>query len=190
MPAVAEEHSAQVSGSERRRFEVEFQDPGKPLNVIFCTPTMELGIDIGALSAVYMRNVPPAPANYAQRQGRAGRRGQPALVAAFCGTFGRWGAHDQYFYRFPERIIAGTIAPPRFLLDNRALLESHVRASVLEVVDLKLPSAARDLLDTSEEGVARGLPLLEGLAEEWRQKVRSEERRVGKECRSRWSPYH
>lgn len=91
VPAVAEEHSAQVSGSERRRFEVEFQDPGKPLNVIFCTPTMELGIDIGALSAVYMRNVPPAPANYAQRQGRAGRRGQPALVAAFCGTFGRWG---------------------------------------------------------------------------------------------------
>ncbi|GIV00998.1 MAG: hypothetical protein KatS3mg014_2613 [Actinomycetota bacterium] len=59
----------------RRRFEVEFQDPGKPLNVLFCTPTMELGIDIGALSAVYMRNVPPAPANYAQRQGRAGPAG-------------------------------------------------------------------------------------------------------------------
>jgi len=171
IPAVAEEHSAQVAGADRRRFEVEFQDPDKPLNVLFCTPTMELGIDIGVLSAVYMRNVPPAPANYAQRQGRAGRRGQPALVATFCGTFGRWGAHDQYFYRFPDRIIAGTIAPPRFLLDNRALLESHLRASVLEVVDFKLPSAARDFLDTTEEGVARGLPLLRGLAEEWNRKV-------------------
>ncbi|HWO71020.1 MAG TPA: DEAD/DEAH box helicase [Actinomycetota bacterium] len=171
VPAVAEEHSAQVAGPDRRRFELEFQDPEKPLNVLFCTPTMELGIDIGALAAVYMRNVPPAPANYAQRQGRAGRRSRPALVATFCGTFGRWGAHDQYFYRFPERIIAGTIAPPRFLLDNRALLESHVRASVLEVADLKLPSAARDLLDANEEGVARGLPLLADLAEDWRGKV-------------------
>lgn len=168
---VAEEHSAQVQGGDRRRFELEFQDPDKPLNTLFCTPTMELGIDIGALSAVYMRNVPPAPANYAQRQGRAGRRAQAALVATFCGTFGRWGAHDQYFYRFPERIIAGTISPPRFLLDNRTLLESHLRAVVLQVADLKLPAAARDLLDTSEEGVGRALPLLGGLAEDWNRKV-------------------
>lgn len=188
IPAVAEEHSAQVPGADRRRFEIEFQDPQKPLNVLFCTPTMELGIDIGALWAVYMRNVPPAPANYAQRQGRAGRRGQPALVATFCGTFGRWGVHDQYFYRFPDRIIAGTVAPPRFLLDNRALLESHLRAIVLEVADLKLPSAAKEFLDASEQGVKAGLPLLGGLAEDWGSKIAAKRDQIVTFARSAFGP--
>ena len=83
---LAQEHSGMVSGDERRSYEIQFESPTDPLNVLVCTPTMELGIDIGGLSAVYLRNVPPSPVNYAQRQGRAGRHGQPAIVTTFCGT--------------------------------------------------------------------------------------------------------
>jgi Lhr-like helicase len=59
-------------------------EPGVFLPVLFCSPTMELGVDISELNAVYMRNVPPTPANYAQRSGRAGRSGQAALVVTYC----------------------------------------------------------------------------------------------------------
>ena len=128
---MAAEHSAQVSGDDRKKAEYAFSRDDHPLNVLCCTPTMELGIDIGALSAVFMRNVPPTPTNYAQRSGRAGRAGQASIVATFCGSQGKRGPHDQYFFRFPEKIVAGRIAAPSILLDNQLLLEAHVNAMVL-----------------------------------------------------------
>ena len=138
VPIAAEEHSAAVPGDERKQIEKRFRDGN--LNVIVCTPTMELGVDIGNLSAIYLRNVPPSPANYAQRQGRAGRAAQPSIVVTFCGAQGRYGVHDQYFFRFPEKIVAGRIAPPRFLLDNEALVESHLHSIVLGARGADLPS--------------------------------------------------
>jgi ATP-dependent helicase YprA (DUF1998 family) len=65
----------------------EMRQAGEPdvfLPALFCSSTMELGVDISALNAVYLRNVPPTPANYAQRSGRAGRSGQAALVVTYC----------------------------------------------------------------------------------------------------------
>ncbi len=169
---LAQEHSAAVSGDDRRKYETSFQKADDPLNVLVCTPTMELGIDIGDLSSVFLRNVPPSPANYAQRHGRAGRHGQPALITTFCGTFGAYSRHDQYFFRFPERVISGRIAPPRFLLDNRTLLEAHVNALVLEIADLRLPRKIREYLRMgSDEDVAAGLPIFESFAEELQRKV-------------------
>lgn len=144
------DHSGMVSGNDRRVREERFRQADDPLNVLVCTPTMELGIDIGNLSAVYMRNVPPNPAKYAQRAGRAGRKGQGAVIEAFCGSGPGRGNHDQYFYRFPERIVTGTIAVPRFSLDNRELLRAHLHSLVLQCIDHKLQPHPEDILEVDD----------------------------------------
>ncbi|MGH9096992.1 MAG: helicase-related protein, partial [Acidimicrobiales bacterium] len=100
----AREHTAQVTADEREKREQRFRDDRLP--VLFCSPTMELGIDIASLNVVGMRNVPPTPANYAQRSGRAGRSGQPALVITYCST---GSAHDQYFFRRPTLMVSGKV---------------------------------------------------------------------------------
>ena len=150
MPIKAADHSGQVSGSDRRLREEEFRDPAGPLNALICTPTMELGIDIGGLSAVYMRNVPPSPANYAQRAGRAGRKGQGAVVEIFCGAGPARGSHDQYFYRFPDKIVAGDIAVPRFTLNNQALVTAHIHSLVLQTIDQKLQTRPQEVLEVDD----------------------------------------
>jgi ATP-dependent helicase YprA (DUF1998 family) len=86
----AREHTAQVASEDREQRERLFRSGDLPL--LFCSPTMELGVDIAQLNLVNLRNVPPTPANYAQRSGRAGRGGQPALVYTNCA--GR-SPHDQ-----------------------------------------------------------------------------------------------
>jgi len=111
LPPQAAAHTAQVPARERTHLEHRFRDPESPLSVLVATPTLELGVDIGALANVYLRNVPPSPANYAQRSGRAGRRGQPALVQTFAGQGYRRGPHDQYFYRHPEESKARSVRP-------------------------------------------------------------------------------
>jgi hypothetical protein len=109
----AREHTAQVPYEERERREKDFGAGTLP--VLYCSPTMELGVDIRQLNVVNMRNVPPTPANYAQRSGRAGRSGQPAFVLTYCVT---GYSHDRYFFRPPERMVSGAVAPPRLDLAN------------------------------------------------------------------------
>jgi len=150
VPVEAHEHSAQLDGETRRKVETRFKSPDDPLNVLVCTPTMELGIDIGDLSAIYMRNVPPSPSNYAQRAGRAGRKSQPAIVTTFCGVGSSRGPHDQYFYRFQDRIVSGRITPPRFLLDNERLVASHIRSLILGTIDMKIEEGFGSILKTDE----------------------------------------
>ena len=65
------------------------------LPLLYCSPTMELGVDISQLNLVYLRNAPPTPANYAQRAGRAGRSGQAALIVTYCAA---QSPHDQYYF--------------------------------------------------------------------------------------------
>jgi len=149
---LAAEHSGMIEGEDRKRIEEDFRSENPTINLLVCTPTMELGIDIGTLSSVYMRNVPPSPSNYAQRSGRAGRLGQSALIATFCGAGTMRGVHDQYFYKTPEKIIAGAIAPPRFLLDNEQLVRAHIHSLVLEMLQQKLPSEPQGILQVGEPG--------------------------------------
>jgi len=90
------------------------------------------------------------------RAGRAGRSGQPALITVFAGVGSARGPHDQYFYRFPEKMIAGAIAAPRFRLENEALIRTHVHSLVLETMGLlgaeRLPSRPRELLNLDQRG--------------------------------------
>jgi superfamily II DNA/RNA helicase len=142
----AKEHTAQVPPQDRQDRERDFAQASLP--VLYCSPTMELGVDINALSAVGLRNVPPTPANYAQRAGRAGRSGQPALVVTYCAT---GNAHDQYYFRRPEQMVGGAVAPPRLDLANEDLIKSHVQAIWLAETGQDLHGSLTQLLDTTSD---------------------------------------
>jgi ATP-dependent helicase YprA (DUF1998 family) len=126
-------HTAQIRPEVRERREGEFRK-GR-LASLFCSPTMELGVDIRDLNAVHLRNVPPTPANYAQRSGRAGRAGQPALILAYCSG---GSGHDQYFFRQRSKMVAGAVTAPRLDLSNEDLVRGHVRAIWLAATGLSL----------------------------------------------------
>jgi superfamily II DNA/RNA helicase len=153
----AREHTAQVDSEMREHREQSFRDARLP--VLFCSPTMELGVDIAQLNTVYMRNVPPTAANYAQRSGRAGRSGQPALVVTYCAAKS---PHDQYFFQDPTRMVAGVVNAPTIDLANEELLTSHLHAVWLAETGQKLQPSIKDLLDLARE---EGLPVREELAE-------------------------
>lgn len=138
----AREHTAQVPYAERELREQRFRSGALP--ILYCSPTMELGVDIAELNVVNLRNVPPTPANYAQRSGRAGRSGQPALVFTYCSI---GSPHDQYFFRRPERMVAGAVAPPRLDLNNEELVKAHLQAIWLAETNLDLGETLQELLD-------------------------------------------
>jgi ATP-dependent helicase YprA (DUF1998 family) len=138
----AHEHTAQVPYEEREKREQQFRSGELP--ILYCSPTMELGVDIAELNVVNLRNVPPTPANYAQRSGRAGRSGQPALVFTYCSG---GSPHDQYFFKRPERMVAGAVTPPRLDLSNEELLRAHIHAIWLAETGIDLKDTLKEILD-------------------------------------------
>lgn len=171
------EHTAQVEAQRREWREWRFRwgeedrakltdevedlrkagEPNVFLPVLFCSPTMELGIDISALNTVYLRNMPPTPANYAQRSGRAGRSGQAALVLTYCAA---QSPHDQYYFANRTAMVSGIVRPPAIDLANRDLIEAHLHAVWLAESKHELESDIPHVLDLHDPA----LPLQSDIA--------------------------
>lgn len=169
----AREHTAQVDSDRREIREMRFRfgdtekealksraaqlteigENNRFLPVMFCSPTMELGVDISALNTVYLRNVPPTPANYAQRSGRAGRSGMPALILTYCAAKS---PHDQFFFADPPAMVHGEVRAPTLDLANEDLVRSHLQAVWLAATEWRLSPSIAEVIDPDEK---RGLPL-------------------------------
>lgn len=123
LPLDIEEHTAQLSSKKAREIQSEFIKGN--VNVLSCTTTFELGVDVGDLRAIFMRNVPPSTANYTQRAGRVGRRaGKPGYAI----TFARLRPHDVAYFEDPAKIIGGNTRVPMCYLNNDAIAIRHVFA--------------------------------------------------------------
>lgn len=158
----ASEHTAQLTSEERKELEQRFRANQKDIQewniahkgqefkripILFCSPTMELGIDISALNYVYMRNVPPTPANYVQRAGRAGRSGQQAFCAVYCTAMS---PHDQWFFKHPEDMVKGIVREPTIELTNESLIRCHLHSTWLSVARPNLATTVAEILDLND----------------------------------------
>ncbi|MAC32072.1 MAG: helicase [Haliea sp.] len=153
----AREHSAQIPAGEREKIENAFKGDSERINTLVCTPTLEMGVNIGALDAVLMRNVPPLPANYWQRAGRAGREFRMALDL----TYARPASHDRAYFNDPLKMLEGLVEPPSFNLRNPVMVAKHVHATVITTLlkmvrESRLPEPAATELD---EALKTCLPL-------------------------------
>jgi len=141
---IAAEHTGQIKNEEKIEREERFNDAIE-LSALYCSPTMELGIDISSLNIVHMRNVPPSPANYAQRSGRAGRSGQSALVFTYASKVS---PHDKHYFANPVKMVAGIVQAPRIDLTNEELIRSHINATVLSFLNAEeFKPSLIDLID-------------------------------------------
>lgn len=134
-----QEHTGQLSAEQARSYQQDFLD-GR-LNALSCTTTFELGVDVGDVQAVLMRNVPPTPANYVQRAGRAGRRaGKSALVV----TFAQRRSHDLHHFREPQRLIEGSVEVPVVSLRNPQIVRRHLHAVAFAAFERLHADAGRE----------------------------------------------
>lgn len=119
----AQEHTAQWNNKKASSIQQDFTE-GK-VNVLSCSTTFELGVDVGEVEAVLLRNVPPHPANYIQRAGRAGRRTDSAALVV---TFAQMRSHDLNYFKQPEMMVGGKIPPPRVVLENVPIARRHMHS--------------------------------------------------------------
>lgn len=125
-PLFVKEHTAQLAKKDALDYQQQFIR--KEINALSCSTTFEMGVDVGDLETVFLRNIPPLASNYAQRVGRAGRS---INAAAFALTFARLSSHDFTFFDQPQEMINGVIYPPNFNLDNEKILKRHIYAVAL-----------------------------------------------------------
>ena len=125
----SKEHTAQIESNEARERQRLFKNGA--IHLLSSSTTFEVGVDLGDLEIVFLRNVPPEPFNYAQRAGRAGRRDTPGLALTYC----RRNPHDLYHYEEPEkRVVNGRIRPPRLQITNEKIILRHMVATALSAL--------------------------------------------------------
>ncbi|QIE57009.1 DUF1998 domain-containing protein [Pikeienuella piscinae] len=144
MALIVAEHTAQLNApqnedvfSKAEENELLFQDikllarsrQMTAIDILSSTTTMEVGIDLGALSGVALRNMPPGRANYQQRAGRAGRRGNAVATVV---AFGSSDSHDEHYFSEPDGMIRGDVVDPKLTLDNPEIVRRHIRAFLLQ----------------------------------------------------------
>lgn len=122
-PLFIKEHTAQLAKKEALEYQQMFVR--KEINALSCSTTFEMGVDVGDLETVFLRNIPPLASNYAQRVGRAGRS---INAAAFALTYARLSSHDFTFFERPDEMINGVIYPPQFKLENEKIIKRHIYA--------------------------------------------------------------
>ncbi|MFA7168410.1 MAG: DEAD/DEAH box helicase, partial [Sphaerochaetaceae bacterium] len=140
IPMRAEEHTAQLSAKAATELQQDFLD-GK-VNVLSCSTTFELGVDVGELEVVFMRNMPPTAANYIQRAGRAGRRTDST---AFVTTFCQRRSHDLSYFKDPMPFVRGVIRPPYFDLQNEKIVKRHLFATAIAAFWREYPETFKDV---------------------------------------------
>lgn len=125
---VAEEHTAQWSAAEAARVQGRFVSEDGDINALSCSTTFELGVDVGELEAVLLRNVPPSAANYVQRAGRAGRR---SSSVGFIVTFAQLRPHDTQAFDRALELVAGRVPAPRIPARNSRIIRRHAHSVAL-----------------------------------------------------------
>lgn len=126
IPIKVEEHTAQLSPEEGQRYQKEFKN-GK-INVLSCSTTFEMGVNLGDLQAVSLSNVPPTVANYRQRAGRAGRN---TSGTSYIMTWASDRPHDQSYFDDPAEIISGDVRVPSIDVSNELITQRHINALLL-----------------------------------------------------------
>ena len=196
----AEEHTAQLVTERAQEVQQDFERGS--VNLLSCSTTFELGVDLGDLDIVFLRNVPPEPFNYVQRIGRAGRRERPGFAVTYC----RRTPHDLYHFNEPDWMLRGLTRPPTLSLQNQKIVRRHMVAVAIAAFvrdqyhrfgdvkallgDLDTPTLASDVLDflqaneprlrrTLKQIVPRELRVQLGLRDgSWTQQVAGSESRL------------
>ena len=134
-----EEHTGQLSNDYAA--EVQYKFAEGQINVLSCSTTFELGVDLGEIQAVLMKNVPPSPANYVQRAGRAGRRLNSAALAI---TFAQRRSHDLYYFNSPDELVNGRVRAPQISTDNVRIQRRHLHSVALAAFARHVSSTGRE----------------------------------------------
>ena len=142
IPLSVHEHTAQLTKEEA--FSVQQKFINGEINMLSCTTTFELGVDVGDLQSVLMRNMPPNPGNYVQRAGRAGRRADSAAIIV---SYAQRRTHDYAYFDHWERMVQGNINPPAIRVENVKIVRRHVHAEALAEFYRYKPELFKDRIE-------------------------------------------